>query len=179
MADTCTPEQRHNNMAAIRSASTKPELKLRHILWRNGFRYSVNDKRLPGKPDIVLPKYRTVIFIHGCFWHGHNGCRYYTIPKTNTEYWKNKISHNQERDQAVWRQLEAQGWYVIIVWECELKKPHIDKTVNRIASEIINNGVTYQGVQEERRLTRVLYRNERRKQRDREEFLMKEIKNIL
>ena len=81
MSDTLTPDQRHRNMAAIHSASTRPELKLRHALWQLGFRYRMNDRKLPGKPDIVLPKYRTVIFVHGCFWHGHNGCKFYTVPK--------------------------------------------------------------------------------------------------
>ena len=87
MPDRQTPEQRHRNMAAVRSRNTKPELALRYALWHNGFRYRVNDNSLPGKPDIVLPKYRTAIFIHGCFWHGHKDCKYYTVPKTNTEFW--------------------------------------------------------------------------------------------
>lgn len=100
----------------------EPELKLRHSLWHLGFRYRVNDKRLPGSPDIVLPKYRTVIFIHGCFWHGHRDCKFYTVPKTNTEFWTAKVARNQERDQEVWRQLETKGWAVVIVWECQLKK---------------------------------------------------------
>lgn len=114
-------------MSQIHSSSTKPELKLRRALWSLGFRYRVNEKRLPGKPDIVLPKYRTVVFIHGCFWHGHKGCKYYTVPKTNTEFWKAKVVRNQERDQEEWRQLEAKGWAVIIVWECQLKKSSLTK----------------------------------------------------
>ena len=118
-------------MSHIHSASTKPELLLRKSLWRLGFRYRANDKRLPGKPDIVLPKYHTVIFVHGCFWHGHKDCPNYTVPKTNTEFWTKKITRNQERDQETWRQLEAKGWYVLIVWECELKKARYDDTVNR------------------------------------------------
>jgi DNA mismatch endonuclease (patch repair protein) len=122
MPDVLSPEQRHRNMAAIHSASTKPELKLRHALWQMGFRYRVNDRRLPGSPDIALPKYRTVIFVHGCFWHGHKDCRLFSVPKTNPEFWTAKITRNQERDQKVWRQLEAKGWSVIIVWECRLKK---------------------------------------------------------
>ena len=122
MSDNKTSAQRHRNMAAIHSASTKPELKLRHALWNMGFRYRVNIKQLPGSPDIVLPKYRTVIFVHGCFWHGHQGCKFHTVPKTNTGFWTAKITRNQERDQEVWRQLEAKGWSVIIVWECQQKK---------------------------------------------------------
>lgn len=121
MADVHTPAQRHRNMAAIHSASTKPKLMLRQALWNQGFRYRVNDKKLLGKPDIVLPKYRTAIFIHGCFWHGHKGCKFYTVPKTNTDFWTSKIAWNRERDQEVWRQLEAKGWAVIIAWELQLK----------------------------------------------------------
>ena len=102
-----TPEQRFKCMSHNRAKNTGPELKLRLALWRMGYRYRINDKRLPGTPDIVLPKYRTAIFIHGCFWHGHKGCKYYTIPKTNTEFWQSKVARNQERDQEVWRQLEA------------------------------------------------------------------------
>lgn len=106
MADRHTPEQRHKNMSAVHSASTKPEILLRHELWLKGYRYRVNVKHLPGSPDIVLPKYRTVIFVNGCFWHGHQGCTKYTVPKTNTNFWKAKVTRNQERDQEVcvnWR----------------------------------------------------------------------------
>lgn len=102
-----TPEQRFKCMSHNRAKNTGPELKLRLALWRLGFRYRVNDKRLPGTPDIVLPKYHTVIFIHGCFWHGHRDCKFYTTPKTNTEFWTAKVARNQERDQVVWRQLEG------------------------------------------------------------------------
>ena len=115
MPDVFSTKQRHHIMSQVHSFNTKPEMRLRFAIWRMGFRYLVNDKRLPGKPDIVLPKYRTVIFVHGCFWHGHKGCKKYTIPKTNTEFWTAKVSRNQERDQEVWRKLEAKGWSVIIV----------------------------------------------------------------
>ena len=140
MPDVLSPEQRHRNMAAIHSASTKPELKLRHALWQMGFRYRVNDRRLPGSPDIALPKYRTVIFVHGCFWHGHKDCRLFSVPKTNPEFWTAKITRNQERDQKVWRQLEAKGWSVIIVWECRLKKNVFQDTVSLVEEEILRNG---------------------------------------
>ncbi len=166
-------------MVAIRSASTKPELKLRHILWRNGFRFRVNDKRFPGKPDIVLPKYHTVVFIHGCFWHGHRGCKYYTVPKTNTDFWTTKITRNHQRDQEVWRQLEAKGWSVLIVWECQLKKAVFDETINWVAAEIVKNGERYHSFQEERRLSRKEYLKERRAQQERGALLMQEIKEIL
>ncbi len=139
MPDVLTKEQRHRNMVAIHSSSSKPEVTLRHFLWGKGFRYRVNDKRLPGSPDIVLPKYRTVIFVHGCFWHGHKDCKYYTTPQTRAEFWKAKIARNTERDQEVWRQLEAKGWFVIIVWECQLKKALLKKTVETVSSEILHN----------------------------------------
>ena len=163
--DVLTPDQRHRNMAAIHSASTKPELKLRRALWRLGFRYRVNDKKLPGKPDIVLPKYRTVIFIHGCLWHGHQGCRYYTVPKTNTDFWKAKIIRNQERDQEVWRRLEAKGWAVIIIWECQLKKESYKESVERVSSEIKRNGEAYQSSMAQRRKIQEEYRLLQREQR--------------
>lgn len=111
----------------------------------------MNDKRLPGKPDIVLPKYRTVIFVHGCFWHGHKDCKYYTIPKTNAEFWRAKVARNQERDQEVWRKLEAKGWSVIIVWECQLKKANLEETIKRVADEIVRNGEVYRATHEERK----------------------------
>ena len=158
MSDNHSSEQRHKNMAAVHSASTKPELELRRALWGQGFRYRVNDKRLPGKPDIVLPKYRTVIFVHGCFWHGHKNCRNYVIPKTNTDFWTAKIARNQERDQEVWRKLEAKGWSVIIVWECQLKKGVLEQTVTEVQSEILRNGQKYFMEQEYRRLIREEYR---------------------
>lgn len=176
MPDTLTPDQRHRNMVAIHSSNTKPEVKLRRVLWRKGFRYRVNDRHLPGSPDIVLPKYRTVIFIHGCFWHGHKGCKNYTIPKTNTDFWVAKVARNQERDQEVWRQLEAKGWSVIIVWECELKKKCFEETVNRVENEILANGETYRRYQEERRVLREQRQAEIREQKSRQSALMIEIK---
>ena len=176
MADTMTMFQRHYTMSRVHSASTKPELKLRQALWRLGFRYRVNDKRLPGKPDIVLPKYRTVIFIHGCFWHGHKDCKFYTAPKTNTEFWTAKITRNKERDQEVWRQLEAKGWSVIIVWECQLKKAALDETIGRVRAEILRNGELYLSAQEERRRSREAYRQMRRQQLEKEAALLAELK---
>ena len=177
MPDILTPEQRHLNMAAVHSASTKPELKLRRTLWRLGFRYHVNDRRLPGTPDIVLPKYRTVIFVHGCYWHGHEGCKYYTIPKTNTEFWTAKITRNQERDQQTWRQLEAKGWYVIVVWECELKKAHLEDTVNHLASTIVQNGKIYNYLREARKESRSLYQEEQRQRKEHEKALKTELQS--
>ena len=177
MPDTLTLAQRHANMAAIHSASTKPELLLRKSLWRLGFRYRVNDKRLPGKPDIVLPKFRTVIFVHGCFWHGHKDCSNYTVPKTNTEFWMAKIARNQERDQETWRKLEAKGWYVLIVWECELKKARFDDTLNYVAFAIKQNGQTYDLLQAARKKSRALYAEERKLHKEHEAAMRSEIRD--
>ena len=176
--DVLTPVQRHRNMVAICSASTKPELKLRHALWRLGFRYKVNNRSLPGTPDIVFPKYRSVIFVHGCFWHGHKDCKNYTVPKTNTEFWVAKVARNQVRDQEVWRKLEAKGWSVIIVWECQLKKANLDATVARVADEIVRNGDAYRTAQEERRKAREEYRWEKKARKEREQSLLEEVKSL-
>ena len=178
MSDNHTPEQRHRNMAAVHSASTKPEMKLRRALWRQGLRYRVNDKRLPGKPDIVLPKYHTVVFVHGCFWHGHKDCKYYTVPETNKEFWVAKVARNQERDQEVWRKLEAKGWSVVIVWECQLKKANLDATVARVAEEVVRNGKAYRAAQEERRKVREEYRQERMARKEREQSLLEKVKSL-
>ena len=178
MSDTLTKAQRHRNMAAIHSASTKPELKLRHALWQNSFRYRVNDRRFPGSPDIVLPKYRTVIFVHGCFWHGHKACKFYTVPKTNTDFWTAKVTRNQERDQEVWRKLEAKGWSVIIVWECQLKKDSFEETVIRVSEEIIQNGAQAVAERESRRAAREAYLQEKKARQAKEKALSEEIKHI-
>ena len=130
--DKLSPQQRHNNMAGIHGKDTKPEMVVRRWLWGRGFRYRLNHPRLPGKPDIVMRKYRTCIFVNGCFWHGHEGCRYYTIPKTNTEFWENKIKQNRERDQKVQRELASMGWHSIVVWECELKPKVREKTLESL-----------------------------------------------
>ena len=171
VADIMSKEERSVRMSHIHSTSTKPELRLRHALWCLGFRYRVNDKRLSGTPDIVLPKYRTVIFVHGCFWHGHKNCKTSHIPETNTDFWTAKITRNQQRDQEVWRQLEAKGWYVIIVWECELKKVVFEETVGRVCDEILRNGEMYRAEQEERRLSREVWRRMRKDQREKEAAL--------
>ena len=176
MPDTLTPDQRHRNMAAIRSSSTKPELKLRRALWNLGFRYRVNKRCLPGSPDIVLPKYHSVIFVHGCFWHGHKDCKNYTVPKTNTEFWVAKVARNQERDQEVWRKLEALGWSVIIVWECQLKKANLDETIGRVAAEIIQNGEDFRTAKEERKIAREAYVREMKARKERERVLLAEVK---
>ncbi|MGM9806235.1 MAG: very short patch repair endonuclease [Candidatus Aphodosoma sp.] len=119
--DKLTEEQRHRCMASIRSKNTKPEILVRKYLFSRGFRYRLNYPRLPGHPDIVLKKYRTVIFVNGCFWHGHEGCPHFAIPKTNTEFWKSKIERNRTRDMAERQEISALGWHCIVVWECQLK----------------------------------------------------------
>ncbi|MES2275438.1 MAG: DNA mismatch endonuclease Vsr [Bacteroidota bacterium] len=135
MADVHSKETRSFNMSRIRGKDTKPEMLVRKFLFANGFRYKLHDKSLAGKPDIVLPKYKTVIFIHGCFWHGHKGCRYFVIPKTRPEWWTAKIGNNKARDAIAADTLISKGWRVIEVWECDLKNAAFNKTaLNLIAS---------------------------------------------
>lgn len=121
MTDTLSKEERSRVMAKIKSRDTKPEKKVRSLLFSLGFRFRLCQKNLPGKPDIVLKKYRTVIFVHGCFWHGHENCKNARIPKSNVEFWKNKIERNKQRFAEVSRQLQEQGWKVVVIWECETK----------------------------------------------------------
>ena len=175
MADRLSKEERSELMSHIRSVNTKPEVALRRALWRRGFRYRVNVKNLPGSPDIVLPKHRTVVFVHGCFWHAHKGCKIYHLPQTNTEFWLAKVTRNQERDQEVWRQLEAKGWSVVIVWECELVKAKFDGTVERVANEIIEDGDLYLKRRIERREAREQMRQDRKEAEARRQALMDEI----
>jgi DNA mismatch endonuclease (patch repair protein) len=136
MADVHSKEMRSYNMSRIRSKDTKPELLVRKILFANGLRFRLHDKALPGKPDIVLKKYRTAIFVHGCFWHGHRGCKYYVIPKTRTEWWTNKIFGNQKNDVKKIGDLKTAGWYVIEIFECELRTGTLEKTVKKLISNI-------------------------------------------
>jgi len=120
-------------MAAVKSSGTSPELIVRKYLFGCGFRYRLNNPRLPGHPDLVLRKYRTCIFVNGCFWHGHEGCKYYRIPKTNIEYWTKKIERNKERDKEEQQQLAKMGWHCITIWECELKKDKREQTLESLA----------------------------------------------
>lgn len=136
MADTKTPEERSKNMSKIRSTNTKPEELVRKYLFAHGFRYRKNDKRLPGKPDIVLSKYRTVIFVNGCFWHMHN-CSRSRLPKSNLEYWKPKIKRNIERDLENYKALKDMGWKVVVIWECELKKSVREEKLTSLIQEIV------------------------------------------
>lgn len=133
MADKLTKEQRHRCMAQIRGKGTKPEMVVRKFLFGRGFRYRLNHPWLPGHPDIVLRKFRSVIFVNGCFWHGHEGCRYYVVPKSNTEFWKAKIARNRARDIEEQRRLASMGWHCITVWECQLKPAVREQTLESLA----------------------------------------------
>ena len=128
--------QRSYNMSRIRSRNTTPERVVRQELWQRGYRYRLNDKRLPGKPDLVLPKYRAVIFINGCFWHGHRGCSKYVQPKANAEFWREKIARNIARDELNAQRLDTLAWTVITVWECELTKKNREATIDRIQADL-------------------------------------------
>jgi len=121
VTDRVSRKKRSEMMSRIRSKNTKPEILVRKWLHKQGFRFRLHQKDLPGKPDIVLPKYRTVIFVHGCFWHRHPGCKRTTTPSTNTEFWEEKFRKNVDRDVRNRETLEALGWKVIVVWECEVK----------------------------------------------------------
>ena len=136
MADRLTAAQRSRNMSHIKSKDTSIELKVRRYLFAKGYRFRKNDARYPGKPDIVLPKYRTVIFIHGCFWHRHAFCRDATTPKTNTEFWQNKFDRNVVNDRKHYDELENMGWHVIVIWECELKKSCFEQTMQKVIYEL-------------------------------------------
>jgi len=134
-----TPAKRHECMSHIHSKDTGPEMIVRRWLHAKGFRYRVNVKELPGTPDIVLRRYNTIIFVNGCFWHGHHNCKSYVMPKTRRDFWKNKIQNNIERDLSVRALLEAKGWKVIVIWACELKKSEKENTMERVSDQIKEN----------------------------------------
>lgn len=135
MADRISPEKRSWNMSRIKGKDTSIEVKVRKYLFAQGFRFRKNDRRLPGTPDIVLPKYRTVIFVHGCYWHRHEGCKYAYTPKTRTEFWQAKFDKNVENDRKNKELLEAAGWHVITMWECDIKH-RFDETMAAAVSEL-------------------------------------------
>lgn len=135
MADVHTPQQRSYNMSRIRGTNTKPEMLVRKFLHAQGFRYKLHDKTLTGKPDLVLPKYKTVIFIHGCFWHGHENCKYFVVPKTRTDWWLNKININKVNDTKAIKALKKDGWKIITVWECELKPAMLEHTLHSLLKQ--------------------------------------------
>lgn len=135
--DTVSERQRSWNMSRIHSKDTKPEMIVRSFLHKNGFRFRLHVKNLPGHPDIVLPKYRTVVEVRGCFWHRHPGCRQATTPSTNAEFWQEKFKRNVERDRNTEKQLKELGWNLIVVWECELKN---DERLNLLINQIFHQG---------------------------------------
>jgi DNA mismatch endonuclease (patch repair protein) len=134
MTDVHSKEIRSYNMSRIRSKNTKPELLVRKFLFSNGFRYRLHDIKLPGKPDLILPKYKTAIFVNGCFWHSHSDCRYATVPKTRAEWWSAKLLKNKIKDNDAVQKLKEAGWNVIVIWECELKRITVDRTLNQLLS---------------------------------------------
>lgn len=139
MADVLTPEQRRLNMSRIRGRDTKPEMLIRRGLHARGLRFRLQDRTLPGRPDLVFPKYRTIILVHGCFWHGHN-CPLFRLPVTRSEFWAEKIAYNRRRDQLAYEALRAMGWRILIVWECSLKSPArwpVDQLLDACAGFIV------------------------------------------
>ena len=134
--DRLSKEKRSRNMAAIKGKDTSIEVIVRKYLFSKGYRFRKNDKRYPGTPDIVLPKYKTVIFIHGCFWHRHPFCKYATTPKSNTDFWLSKFERNVSNDKKHYKDLENMGWHVIVIWECELTKNRFEETMQRLENEL-------------------------------------------
>lgn len=149
-----TDSLRSHIMSQIHSRDTKPELLVRRRLWRDGFRFRVNVRSLPGTPDVVLGKYRTAIFVNGCFWHGHRACGSYTVPKTNTEFWDGKIRRNVRRDAVNAELLEAYGWRVVTVWECELKPKRLEATMAALEERIRDNGMDWEAERQARAVSR-------------------------
>jgi len=158
-------------MSRIRSANTTPELKVRKALHGRGLRFRVNVRRLPGTPDIVLAKYRTAIFINGCFWHGHDKCRFYTHPKTNPEFWEAKVFRNKERDALAVARLEAQHWQIITIWECELKKEAFDKTIEGLLATLASNQRKWEDFKAQRKMERASLATARKAKRSKEYVL--------
>ena len=139
MDDKFSKDTRSYIMSSVKNKDTKPEILVRSYLFSKGLRFRKNDKRYPGRPDIVLPKYKTIVFVHGCFWHRHVGCKYATMPKSNVDFWKNKFYRNQERDEHNKKLLEEMCWNVITVWECQLKKNKQEQTLKELYAKIIEN----------------------------------------
>ncbi|HTI60391.1 very short patch repair endonuclease [Mucilaginibacter sp.] len=139
MADTFSKEKRSDIMRRVKSFNTKPELALRHRLHKLGFRFTLHQKKLPGTPDIVLPKYRAVINVHGCFWHGHQNCKRSILPESNKEYWLNKIERNTLRDRTNNQKLSSIDWNVITVFECELRASRIEHTIENVIAALIKH----------------------------------------
>ena len=177
MADILTPIQRHSCMSRIRGKDTKPEIRIRKGLHRRGFRFRLQDRRLPGRPDITLPKYGVAIMVNGCFWHGHKGCRYATKPRTNPEFWETKIERNRHRDEVTTAHLEALGWTVITVWECELRgKAAAEARIEALAEDIRKAGEMKLQQKRTRHISRTAAKKEREEMLQRQARLEEEIK---
>ena len=176
MPDRMTPEQRHDCMASIHSEDTRPEQAVRRELWHRGYRFRKCVRTLPGTPDIVLSKYRTCIFVNGCFWHGHKGCSKFVMPKTRTEFWANKIARNQERDLVNIQRLESIGWSAITVWECELGKSSIENTMEKIESMLEENRTKWEAYQAHRRESRKFAIEQARRRREVNAIIEAELK---
>ncbi len=139
MVDVFSKETRSYNMSRIKGKDTKPEIIVRRYLFSKGLRFRKNDKRYPGRPDIVLPKYNSIVFVHGCFWHQHEGCKYASMPKSNVDFWEKKLNGNIERDQRNQKLLKEMGWNVFIIWECQLKKNNREQTLDELYAQITIN----------------------------------------
>lgn len=177
MADKFTKAQRSQCMSRIKSRDTKPEIKVRRFLFGRGYRYRVNVKSMPGSPDIVLPKYRTVIFINGCFWHGHKGCKHYTIPATNTEFWQTKVERNKERDLICSQHLEALNWSVVTIWECELKNSAFDSTMDNLLVALEQNRNNWEAYQQKRKNEKAFDLAERKRKKIAREKIEQELQD--
>jgi DNA mismatch endonuclease (patch repair protein) len=139
MVDVHSKAVRSYNMSRIKGKDTKPEILVRKFLFFKGLRYRLHQKNLPGKPDIVIPQHKVIVFIHGCFWHGHKGCKYFVPPKTRTEWWVNKINETTKKDAENILKLKKLGWKIIIVWECSLKSDKIKKVLESLTKKIRNS----------------------------------------
>ena len=171
MADVLTSNQRKYCMSRIRGKNTKPEILVRKGLHARGFRFRLHNKKLPGSPDVVLPKYGVAIMINGCFWHGHRGCRYATRPKSNVEFWESKIARNRHRDEVTEAHLLALGWHVITIWECELRgADNTAERIDKLVKEICDAGLMKQKRDEQTKVSRM------EAKRRLQEYLAKQVK---
>ena len=179
MPDTLSQSQRSHCMSSIRGKNTKPEILVRKGLHARGFRFRLHNNKLPGSPDIVLPKYGVAIMVNGCFWHGHKGCRYATKPKSNVEFWETKIARNRHRDEVTNAHLEALGWHVITVWECELRgKSIVTSRLDALAEEIREAGVAKSKLKELYKRNRAESKMALREMMERQAQLEKEINDL-
>ena len=179
MPDTLSQSQRSYCMSSIRGKNTKPEILVRKGLHARGFRFRLHNNKLPGSPDIVLPKYGVAIMVNGCFWHGHKGCRYATKPESNVEFWETKIARNRHRDEVTNAHLEALGWHVITVWECELRGESIlASRLDELAEEIREAGIAKSKLKELYKRNRAESKMALREMMERQAQLEKEINDL-